>query len=269
MRVRFKNLFGGLGLAGLMGLLTMTGLSSALAAVTIMGTRVVYNATDRDVTVQLSNSGAAPALVQAWVDLGDPKAAPESIDAPFVLSPPMFRIDPNHKQNLRMVFTGRDLPKDRESVFWLNVLEIPPKPGEVAGENYLQFSVRSRIKIFYRPTKLPGDANSAAKLVQWKYHREGGGSIRVTATNPTPYHVSFSEIVLSTLPIASGTDDLVKAATAAIGKPVSGMVPPLSSAEFVVQGVPTTASAPASLVYSSVNDWGGFVSEGADLVAQP
>ena len=265
MRLCFKNLFSGFCLSGLMALWA---LSDASAAVTIMGTRVVYNATDRDVTVQLANAGASPALVQAWVDLGDPKAAPETIDAPFVLSPPMFRIDPNRKQNLRMVFTGRDLPKDRESLFWLNVLEIPPKPGASAGENYLQFSVRSRIKIFYRPAKLAGDANSAAKLVQWKYRKEGD-KIRITADNPTPYHVSFSEIILSSLPKASDIEDVAKAATASIGSTVTGMVLPMSSAEFVVQGIPPTAPPPSSLVYSSVNDWGGFVSEGADVVLQP
>lgn len=38
-----------------------------------------------------------------------------------------------------------DLPVDRESVFWLNVKEIPKKSAE---ENVLQIAVRSRIKLF-------------------------------------------------------------------------------------------------------------------------
>jgi len=249
---------------------------TAQAAVTVMGTRVVYNASDRDVTIQLSNAGNTPSLVQTWVDLGDPKAQPQDIDAPFVLSPPMFRIDPNHKQNLRMVFTGKVLPKDRESLYWLNVLEIPPKPGESAGENYLQFSVRSRLKIFYRPANLPGDANAAAKLVKWSYKREGdkGDTIRIVADNPTPYHVSFAEIRLNALPKdkAKGGDDEASqaaAVTAGIGGAVSGMVEPFSKAEFVVTGIPADAKAPLSIRFAAVNDWGGFVPDAANIVSAP
>ena len=254
----------------------------AQAAVTVMGTRVVYNATDRDVTIQLSNAGTTPSLVQSWVDLGDPKALPQDIDAPFVLSPPMFRIDPNHKQNLRMVFTGKEQPNDRESLYWLNVLEIPPKPGEAAGENYLQFSVRSRLKIFYRPAHLPGEANAAAKFVKWSYKREGdkGDTIRIVADNPTPYHVSFADIRLNALPKnqAQGEDteaSQAAAVAASIGPGVSGMVLPLSKAEFLVTGVaagsPQTANAavPLSIRFAAVNDWGGFVYNTADIVLAP
>lgn len=39
--------------------------SSAFASVIVNGTRVIYPAKQREVTVQLSNNGTAPALVQA------------------------------------------------------------------------------------------------------------------------------------------------------------------------------------------------------------
>lgn len=258
-----------------MGFLAGAPLPIAQAAVTVMGTRVVYNANDRDVTIQLSNAGTTPSLVQAWVDLGDPKAQPQDIDAPFVLSPPMFRIDPNHKQNLRMVFTGKELPNDRESLYWLNVLEIPPKPGEAAGENYLQFSVRSRLKIFYRPAHLPGDANAAAKLVKWQYKHESEKgrnteTIRIVADNPTPYHVSFADIRLNGLPKnqAQGEDteaSQAAAVAASIGDGVSGMLKPFSKTEFVVKGV-AAGDAPLSVRYAAVNDWGGYSPAAAEIV---
>jgi P pilus assembly chaperone PapD len=239
--------------------------SACWASVTVMGTRVVYNGTDRDVTIQLSNAGPVPALVQTWVDLGDPTAAPETIDAPFVLSPPMFRIDPNRKQNLRMVFMGRDLPKDRESLFWLNVLEIPPKPGELAGENYLQFSVRSRLKIFYRPAHLPGDPNRAVEALQWRYARDGNTG-KLVVKNPTAYHVSFAEIKLSTQ-VKLDEDGVQEALV--IGKPLTGMVNPLSQAEFVFPDLLPDAPAPLSVFFASVNDWGGYVPSKASLAGQP
>ena len=111
---------------------------AAAASVIINGTRVVYPGNEREVTVKLDNHGTSPALVQAWLDDGDPKVTPENSDAPFVLTPPISRIEPHKGQTLRLMYTGKPLPQDRESVFWLNVLEVPPTPTDEGAKNYLQ-----------------------------------------------------------------------------------------------------------------------------------
>ena len=133
------------------------------AAVVIAGTRVVYPASEREVTINLTNKGATPLLVQSWLDEGDTKAKPENISVPFTLSPPMFRMNPAKGQTLRLLATPdavEKLPKDKESVFWLNVMEIPPKPqGEAANENMMQLAFKTRIKVFYRPKGLKGTAD--------------------------------------------------------------------------------------------------------------
>lgn len=67
-------------------------LSSAHASVQINGTRVIYNADARDVSVQLTNSGKYPVLVQSWLDDGDPDTLPEKASAPFTLTPPLARL---------------------------------------------------------------------------------------------------------------------------------------------------------------------------------
>lgn len=56
-------------------LLAFTVTSSAFASVTIIGTRVIYPATEKEVTVRLDNHGNQPALVQAWIDNGNPDEA--------------------------------------------------------------------------------------------------------------------------------------------------------------------------------------------------
>ena len=58
----------------------------------------------------------------------DVHSTPESVDAPFLITPPLFRMDAQKEQSLRIVYTHDQLPADRESLFWLNVLEVPPKP---------------------------------------------------------------------------------------------------------------------------------------------
>lgn len=43
------------------------------------------------------------------------------------------------------------LPSDRESLFYYNVREIPPKSGKA---NTLQIALQTRIKLFWRPKAL-------------------------------------------------------------------------------------------------------------------
>ena len=46
-------------------------------------------------------------------------------------------------QSLRISFIGGEIPRDRESVFWVNILEVKPQPqGKKTGTaNYIQFPV--------------------------------------------------------------------------------------------------------------------------------
>lgn len=175
-------------------LLSMLSTAHAIAGVVVNGTRVVYPAKAREITVQVDNVGDAPSLVQAWVDAGDVEQTAEQADAPFMLTPPISRVEPGRSQSLRLVFTGAELPADRESLFWLNVLDVPPSPAATTDEqNYLQVAFRSRIKLFYRPDGLAGMANDAPASLRW---RRDGNQLRVD--NPTPYHVTLAEVHLLT-----------------------------------------------------------------------
>ncbi|WP_225934957.1 fimbria/pilus periplasmic chaperone [Escherichia coli] len=93
-----------------------------------MGTRVVDPATQKRSSIRLNNDNESPALVQSWLDDGDAAAHPESVHVPFIINPPIFRMDSKSGQTVRIVYTGESRPKDRESLFYLNVLDSPAKP---------------------------------------------------------------------------------------------------------------------------------------------
>ena len=119
----------------LSALLTSVGLlSAAHAGVVIDGTRHIYPQQRREITLRLTNDDQrAPRLVQVWLDQGDPAQDPTGSDVPFSLSPPVFRMDAGKSQVVRLVYTQDPLPDDRESLFWLNALEIPPKVNVAPG----------------------------------------------------------------------------------------------------------------------------------------
>lgn len=180
----------------------------AHAAVVIGGTRVVFPAPARDVSLRIENKGSDPALVQVWIDDGDERSTPSSANAPFAITPPVFRVDPGHGHAVRIVHVGDGQPRDRESLYWLNVLEIPPKAGEVEGKNVLQLAFRHRLKLFHRPKDLPTAPEQAVSTLKWSI--EGEASARqLRVQNPSPYHVSFNAIALharaaDTAPLALG-----------------------------------------------------------------
>lgn len=160
--------------------------ANTLASVVISGTRVIYPSDAKEVSVKISNGGSSAVLLQSWIDNGDSDAKPSAIKVPFVLTPPMNRVEPSKGQTLRISYAGGTLPLDKESVFWLNVLEVPAKSQAKSDVNRLQMAFRSRIKLFFRPAGLQGNANDAAKALTWS--SQGN---RLQASNPTPYYASL------------------------------------------------------------------------------
>ena len=111
--------------------------TAANADVVIHGTRVIYPSDAREITVKVTNEGTSPALVQAWIDEGDANITPDQSKSPFVITPPITRVEPGKGQSLRVsALPGvNSLSKTQESLFWLNVLDIPPKPTSTIFHN--------------------------------------------------------------------------------------------------------------------------------------
>lgn len=216
----------------------------AHASVVIDNTRVIFRASEREVTIKLTNAGDRPALVQTWLDKGDAQASPDSIDVPFTLTPTMFRLDAKKGQTLRLIYTKEPLAQDRETLFWLNVLEVPPKAtDEEAGENRLQLAFRTRIKVMFRPKGLSGDSLDAPEQVKWSVvPAKDGHGYALQGENPTPYFVNLGEVKLK-----SG------ATTYGAG---AGYIPPLASETFLIEKLERQPDAGAEVDFLYINDYG-------------
>lgn len=226
--------------------ITMLAVGAAHASVVITGTRVIYPAAEMEVTVKLNNDGTVPALVQSWIDDGDSSTDAQKKSMPFTLMPPVFRLDPAKGQTLRMMYTQEPLPQDRESVYYLNVLEIPPRPQVDDGRNVLQMAFRSRIKIFFRPKGLEGDANDAPARVTWSVVQGAEyKGVALEANNPTPFHVNVTKTSIE----VGGK----------IYESAPGMVEPFAKRIFALEGLTAQPSAPLRVQYETVNDYGAMV----------
>ncbi|VEC04888.1 chaperone protein EcpD [Klebsiella pneumoniae] len=84
--------------------------------------------------------GETPSLTQVWVDDGRVQNQPEKDAAPVYCAAADCAHRPGKGQSWRLVFNGSRLPQDRESLFWFNLLDIPPEPKNGKTDNYLQLA---------------------------------------------------------------------------------------------------------------------------------
>lgn len=211
------------------------GAGPARAALVLEGTRIVFPGDAKDVSFRVRNTAADPLLVQSWLDDGRPDASPDTLVVPFLVSPAVTRIEPASSGVLRLFYTRQPLPTDRESIFYLNVLETPPSSGK---DNVLGIRFRTRIKLFFRPPGLSVRVEDAPASLVWS---SVGGAIQVR--NPTPYYVSLLSVAVAAQggrPIAAG----------------SAMVEPYGTARFSLPaGAPSKDK--AAVHFTVINDFGG------------
>lgn len=228
-------------LLGLIGSLFCV--NACYADIVISGTRVIYPEKAKSVSVKLDNHGQKPLLVQSWIDDGRENVNPQELNVPFMVTPPVSRIDPDKGQTIKIAYLGSTLPQDKESMFWLNVLEIPPKPSSDADQNILQLAFRTRIKVFFRPTGLKGSAADAIPALKWKARSTQQGWY-LDVSNPSSFHVSFSKVSL----VSGKSRYEVESQT----------VKPGETQSFKIQGL-TALSAGSKIECIAFNDYGGTI----------
>lgn len=163
--------------------LLLMGMQSTFAAINIDRTRIIFPGKDKSVSLAINNqSNTMPYLAQSWME--DDKG--NKVSEPFTVLPPMQRVEPNAKNQIKIIKTdGVDkLPQDRESLFYLNVREIPPVADK---ENMVQIAIQSRLKMFYRPPQIENNSDKVwAK--ELKYTRSGSN---LTIENTSKYYVTL------------------------------------------------------------------------------
>lgn len=225
------------------------------AGVVIASTRVIYPGQENQVTVSLTNDEEkSPLLIHAWIDDGREQDTPAQLNVPFLLTPPVFRMEPSKAQALRISYLkDKPLPTDKESVFWLNVLEVPPKPKSVDGKapNTMQLAFRTRIKLFFRPTKLPGSVGEAPGQLRWKLVTQGTEHL-LEASNPSAYFISFEKVTLASDGKENKSDN-------------PQMIAPGGTQRFPLKELHLASGARAQVHFNSIDDYGSFVPHVAEL----
>jgi len=156
--------------------------------VTLGTTRVIYPEGVAGAQLSVSNPQDRPVLVQSTVTGEDHKTA-----APFLVTPPLFRLEANQQSRLRIIRTGGSLPQTRESLYWLCVKALPPSGGSAGNTGGVSVTVNMAIsmcdKLIFRPSGLKGSPDEAAGALTWA---RVGNALRVS--NPTPFYMNLKAV---------------------------------------------------------------------------
>lgn len=170
--------------------------TDACASVTMLGTRVIYPAAASEQALRFSNPDEHPNLVQVWLD--DGRAGSDHASASsFLVLPPVFRMEPHSGQVVRLSYVGAPLPADRESLFFLNFLQVPALKAASVDDHQLVLTVRSRMKLFYRPPGLDNEADAARAPEALSFSVDASAdAASVVAHNASGYHLVIQQAVL-------------------------------------------------------------------------
>lgn len=205
--------------------------------------RLIYPSASKSVTLTLTNNTDQTWLAQSAIKTVDfATGEPGNVSGPFVITPPLTRLGPWQKMPVRVIYTGGELPGDRESVFYITVRMIPQVTADERNDGgSLNIGLINDIKLFYRPSSLAGEGGMAAAGKKITVRTDGGD---VIFTNPTPYYISLDNLTVNGSPV----DD----------REIHRMIPPKGKQTYPVpEGIPVSGK--KSLHWSVIDELGNRI----------
>lgn len=161
--------------------------------------RYVYNESDTGgISIDMINGNTESYLMEAWVANADEKTLLPKIDntneqVPFIILPPLKKMEANTQNswNIRRIghqINGIDLPKDRESLFWIGIRAIPSEDKNKKGNSvHLNIIPNFHFKLLYRPKEI--EELKTSQLAKKVKLTRKGNILRIE--NPTPFYLTF------------------------------------------------------------------------------
>ncbi|MDQ0702789.1 chaperone protein PapD [Pseudomonas sp. W3I7] len=218
-----------------LALLVLALSQSTNAAVGLDRTRVIFDGGKDATSVNITNNNTQlPYLAQGWIE----DEAGQKITSPLIVLPPVQRLEPGKQSQVKVqaLPAAKSLPQDRETVYYFNLREIPPRSDK---SNTLQIALQTRIKLFYRPQAITPSQQDLSNPWQQKLTltREGD---QYRVHNPTPYYVT-----------------LVDARSSKEGKTVEGFAPLMIAPKESLTLGPSAKALGSTPYLAYVNDYGG------------
>ncbi|EJC0776204.1 fimbrial chaperone [Escherichia coli] len=169
--------------------------TSSNAAFVLNSTRYIFDEKKENISLQVENESSQEYGGQIWIE----NQEQSDKNVYFAPSPTFFKVTGQHKQVLRILKINGALPKDKESLFWINVQEIPKAPKD--GANALSIALHTQVKMIYRPDILKKKRENAEKNI--KIINDESGTVLF---NDSPYYFAVINVKQSGKSVNLGED---------------------------------------------------------------
>lgn len=166
------------------GLMLMMASQSAQATLATDQTRYIFRGDKDSLTITVDNSNDKQIFGgQAWVD----NILEKDTRPTFVVTPSFFKVRPKGVQTLRVIIASDHMPRDKESIYWLNLQNIPP----ALEGNGLAVALRMKVKLIYRPKALIEGRRGAEEGIALQTRPDGSAWL----VNTTPYIFAIGSLL--------------------------------------------------------------------------
>lgn len=164
--------------------------SNCYSGIVINGTRFIYSQNDREIALSIENPEQKTTyLIQSWIEKENHKTHD------FIITPPLFKLNPETVNKLRIMKAKPSFQDDKEILYWLHIKSLPSLSENI--ENSLHIVVKSSFKLFYRPESLNKTAEFSFEKLRFIYQ---GKSLFVK--NPTGHYITLQELRIDNTEIA-------------------------------------------------------------------
>ncbi|UPK79394.1 molecular chaperone [Proteus vulgaris] len=146
--------------------------------------------------IEINNKANNDYFIQSWITHYDKE---NSNEIPFMVTPPLFRIEKDETFSLKIFKKDEIKERDRETLYRINIKRIPILLNSDNSKNMLHVSINSVYNLIYRPISIEKDAKDAYKKIEFLKNKNNEFIIN----NPTPYFISLSSVYFNRILIVN------------------------------------------------------------------
>lgn len=163
----------------------LMGVTPSTAGLVANGTRIIFGSEINSKTVMLANANEYPVIVQVWVDKAE---GVPTVSTPFSIFPAIFKLTEGERKGITILYDGAPLPDNKESLFWLNLYEVPPTVDGRKSPK-VTLAMNTQMKLIFRPEKIKKNLKSHLTEVKFSDSKD-----RVILFNDSPFYVNIATV---------------------------------------------------------------------------
>lgn len=152
--------------------------------VSLDATRIIYPQNEKSVSISVKNTDQQITYLSRSFVTDEHNKPNKS----FEVTPPVFKISPGMKQDVRIISKNNSLPTDRETLFYFHATMIAGQNKQVDGDA-LNIGYDHVLKMFYRPNNLKITPTQAQEGLKFKLEGQ-----KLNVSNNSPYYISLAQI---------------------------------------------------------------------------